>query len=74
MTALSTSGTLATQPPADGFVIAEGGGALILEELEHARSRGAHLYAELFGAASTAEHQPRAGVRGGPSPVHGTRP
>jgi len=33
----------------DGFIIAEGGGMLIFEELEHARARGAKIYAEMVG-------------------------
>ena len=39
----------------DGFVIGEGGGALILETEEHARARGAHIYAELAGYANTSD-------------------
>lgn len=39
----------------DGFVMGEGAGAIILEDYEHARARGAHIYAELSGAAMTAD-------------------
>ena len=39
----------------DGFVIAGGGGMVVLEELEHARARGAKIYAEVVGYGATSD-------------------
>ena len=39
----------------DGFIIAGGGGALVLEEYEHAKARGAKMYAELTGYGATSD-------------------
>ena len=62
MGALSTkfneSPTLASRPfdvDRDGFVITGGGGILVLEELEHAKKRGAQIYAELVGYGATSD-------------------
>lgn len=39
----------------DGFVLGEGGGGIILEDLEHARARGARIYCEMVGGGMTAD-------------------
>ena len=50
-----TTASRAYDETRDGFVISGGGGILVMEELEHARNRGARIYAEIVGYGATSD-------------------
>ena len=50
-----TTASRAYDATRDGFVISGGGGVLVIEELEHAKARGAKIYAELVGYGATSD-------------------